>query len=61
MEVAKLAHRYEIHWLVNICEHKMIKWDDIPLIERLLFADRYGLKELKVAFTSTIIIWSEKM
>ena len=56
MDVAKLAHLYEIHWLLDICECEMKKWAplsiDIPRVHLLLFADRYGLKELKVGCIS---------
>ena len=50
MAVAELADRFQVSWLVSICEREMVKWVEIPLIDRLLFADLHGLKELKVAY-----------
>ena len=50
MAVAELADRFQVSWLVSICEREMVKWVEIPLIDRLLFADLHGLKELKVVY-----------
>lgn len=47
MAVAELADRFQVSWLVSICEREMVKWVEIPLIDRLLFADLHGLEELK--------------
>lgn len=46
--VAELADRFQIGWLAECCGRKMMKWSDIPLIDRLLFADLHGMDELKV-------------
>ena len=48
MGIGKLALRFNIRWLLDQCERSVINKVDIPLIQRLLFADRFGLKALKV-------------
>ena len=48
MTIAELAFKFRILWLLDVCDREMIKWVDIPLIDRLIFADRLGLNELKV-------------
>ena len=48
MTIAELASHFQILWLLDVCDREMIKWVDIPLIDRLIFADRLKLNELKV-------------
>lgn len=58
MTIVELADRFKIRWLVDVCDSAMIKWVDIPLIDRLIFAETHGLKELKVR---TFLILNKKL
>lgn len=49
VELLQLAHLYGVQWVLNECERHLLTSYELTRVDRLLLADRYGLKELGVS------------
>ena len=47
-QLLKLANRFQVDFLRKRCEAHIIHCVDMPLMERLIYADAYHLDKLKV-------------
>ncbi|KAI1704754.1 BTB/POZ domain-containing protein [Ditylenchus destructor] len=47
VSLLKLAHRYDIPFLMRNCEDRLIHSYEIPIVERILLAGKYNLNALK--------------
>ncbi|KAI3416399.1 hypothetical protein GPALN_005931 [Globodera pallida] len=56
LALLKLADHFQIDWLKDRCEAHLINCVEIPLIERFLLIEPYGLKKLKDFFLSLNLV-----
>lgn len=59
MPMAILASRFQVIALLDLCERHLINCVELPVLDRLLFADKYGLVGLKVVLISPMEEHSE--
>jgi len=54
ISLAKLAHKYDVQSLLKDCEHSLKHGHEIPIIDRLLLADRLNLKSVQDHFSQML-------